>query len=87
MLKETIIVSNPHGMHARPSAIFAKLVKEFESKVIVINNGAEIEIKGMMSVLTAGLKYQSKIELVCEGKDEIVAMDKLKEAFSNRFGE
>lgn len=87
MLKEKIIVSNPHGMHARPAAVFAKLVKGFESKITIVNNGESFEVRGLMSILTAGLKYQSEIELICEGTDEAVAMSELKDAFASRFGE
>lgn len=87
MLKEKMIVSNPHGMHARPAAVFAKLAKECDSKIIIINGDKEFEVKGMMSILTAGLKYQSEIDLVCEGGNEVASMEKIREGFLNRFGE
>ena len=87
MVKDKIIVGNPHGLHARPAACFAKIVKKYASKVVVVNDGNEFEIKGIMSVLGAGIKYQSELELVCEGADEQEALNELKEAFANRFGE
>ncbi|WP_158780636.1 HPr family phosphocarrier protein [Pantoea sp. BAV 3049] len=87
MLKEQIRVINSTGLHARPAATLAKTVKKYQSKVVLIHDGKETQIKGMMSVLGAGVKGHSSIELICEGQDEQDAMAELKGLFASAFGE
>lgn len=40
-----------------------------------------------MSVLGAGVKGKSSIEIICEGPDEQILMDEIKELFASGFGE
>ncbi|RPH29095.1 HPr family phosphocarrier protein [Buttiauxella warmboldiae] len=87
MIKQSVKVVNSTGLHARPAATLAKIIKKYDSSLTLINNGKEIEIKGMMSILGAGVKGNSMIDLICNGQDELDLMDELKIAFSSGFGE
>lgn len=87
MIKQSVKVVNSTGLHARPAASLAKIVKKYDSSLTLINNGKEIEIKGMMSILGAGVKGNSMIDLICDGQDELDLMNELKTAFSSGFGE
>lgn len=87
MIKQTVRVTNNTGLHARPAATLAKIVKKYQSTLILVNNGKEVPIKGMMSILGAGVKGHSMIDLICEGEDELDFMTELKTAFSDGFGE
>ncbi len=53
----------------------------------MINNGKEIQIKGMMSILGAGVKGNTMVDLICNGEDEHELMNELKLAFADGFGE
>ncbi|PSS52870.1 HPr family phosphocarrier protein [Enterobacter sp. FS01] len=87
MIRENIRVVNSTGLHARPAATFVKTLKKYESSVTLVNNGKEIQVKGLMSVLGAGVKGKSSIELICEGPDEQALMNELKGLFASGFGE
>ncbi|MCW8114098.1 HPr family phosphocarrier protein [Yersinia intermedia] len=87
MIKQSVKVVNSTGLHARPAASLAKIVKKYDSSLTLVNNGKEIEIKGMMSILGAGVKGNSMIDLICDGQDELDLMNELKTAFSSGFGE
>lgn len=87
MIRENIRVINSAGLHARPAATFVKTLKKYQSSVTLINNGKEIQVKGLMSVLAAGIKGKSNIELICEGPDELILMNELKDLFASGFGE
>ncbi len=87
MIRENIRVINSTGLHTRPAAIFIKTLKKYDASVIVINNGKKIVIQGMMSILEAGIKGNANIEIICEGPDELVLMDEIKELFASGFGE
>lgn len=87
MIKQSVKVVNPTGLHARPAASLAKIVKKYSSSLTLINNGKEIEIKGMMSILGAGVKGNTMVDLICNGQDELELMSELKTAFADGFGE
>ncbi|WP_343553912.1 HPr family phosphocarrier protein [Pantoea sp.] len=87
MIKENIRVVNSTGLHARPAATLIKAVKKYQSSVMLVNNGKTIELKGLMSVLGAGVKGNSNIEIICEGSDEHDAMSEIKGLFASGFGE
>ncbi len=87
MIKQSVKVVNPTGLHARPAASLAKIVKKYNSSLTLISNGKEIEIKGMMSILGAGVKGNTMVDLICSGQDELELMSELKTAFADGFGE
>ncbi|MBJ5033230.1 HPr family phosphocarrier protein, partial [Salmonella enterica subsp. enterica serovar Derby] len=53
MIRQTVRVMNSTGLHARPAATLAKIVKKYQSSLTLVNNDKEIPIKGMMSILGA----------------------------------
>ncbi|MGF3627253.1 HPr family phosphocarrier protein, partial [Salmonella enterica] len=56
MIRQKVRVMNSTGLHARPAATLAKIVKKYQSSLTLVNNDKEIPIKGMMSILGAGVK-------------------------------
>ncbi|EFP1568046.1 HPr family phosphocarrier protein [Salmonella enterica] len=87
MIRQKVRVMNSTGIHARPAATLAKIVKKYQSSLTLVNNDKEIPIKGMMSILGAGVKGNTMIDLICDGQDELAFMDELKSAFADGFGE
>lgn len=87
MIRQKVRVMNSTGLHARPAASLARIVKKYQSSLILVNNDKEIPIKGMMSILGAGVKGNTMIDLICDGQDELAFMDELKSAFAAGFGE
>lgn len=87
MIKQSVKVVNSTGLHARPAATLAKIVKKYDATLTLVNNGKEVPIKGMMSILGAGVKGNSMIDLICDGQDELAFMTELKSAFAEGFGE
>ncbi|EAA1831106.1 HPr family phosphocarrier protein [Salmonella enterica subsp. enterica serovar Napoli] len=87
MIRQKVRVMNSTGLHARPAATLAKIVKKYQSSLTLVNNDKEIPIKGMMSILGAGVTGNTMIDLICDGQDELAFMDELKSAFADGFGE
>lgn len=69
MIRQKVRVMNSTGLHARPAATLAKIVKKYQSSLTLVNNDKEIPIKGMMSILGAGVKGNTMIDLICDGQD------------------
>ena len=87
MIKENIRVINSTGLHARPAVTLVKALKKYESSVTLINGDKTVILKGMMSVLGAGVKGNSDIEIIVDGADELDAMSEIKGLFASGFGE
>lgn len=87
MLKETMVVKNSTGLHARPVTALVKLAGRYKSNIELIYNEKTIKMKSMMGLLGAGVKGGSTVEIVCDGEDEKAAMDEIRELFASGFGE
>ncbi|MBA8867089.1 phosphocarrier protein [Pantoea agglomerans] len=87
MIKENIRVVNSTGLHARPAAALIKAIKKYESSVTLVNGEKTVILKGLMSVLGAGVKGNSNIDIIVDGADELDAMSEIKGLFANGFGE
>ena len=74
MKTATAIVTNQYGLHARPSAIISKRVREFEGTKITLSlNGNTVDAEDLMGVLTLGAEKKDHIVVTAEGKDEEAA--------------
>ena len=87
MVSKTIIIGDPLGMHMRPASRLAKMAAEYESKVTVKFNGKDFDCKSVMLLMTACIKHNSEIELVCDGPDEEKALTELAEFIESGMGE
>ncbi|MDA3852410.1 MAG: HPr family phosphocarrier protein [Spirochaetaceae bacterium] len=87
MVKEIIEVTNPKGIHARPSSMLAQTALQFESEILLESKGNKANAGDIMSILTLGAFCGDKIEVTINGPDEQAAMEKIKEIFSLNFGD
>ena len=87
MVSKKIIISDPLGMHMRPASRLAKMAAEYESSVKVNFNGKAFDCKSVMFLMTACIKYNSEIELVCEGPDEEKALADMVALVESGLGE
>lgn len=86
MLREVVRVSNQSGIHARPAGVLAKACAQYQSRIEMVYNGQTIKGKSIMSILRAGIKGRTSLELICSGSDEQEAMERLKQLFTEGFG-
>ena len=87
MLTEDILVTNPKGIHARPSRMLAETAREFHSEILLESRGIQANAADIMSILTLGAFYGDVIKVTITGEDEIHAMEKIREIFALNFGE
>ena len=78
MLKANIVVKNPSGLHLRPAGLLCKEAMKFKSRITFGARGSLANAKSVLSVLGAGVKCGDEIELICEGEDEVAAMETIK---------
>ena len=73
MFKKKLVIKNKTGLHARPASDLVALSKQFESKITISGNGAEVNPKSIISILKAGIGQGTEITLTAEGPDELKA--------------
>jgi len=63
-------IKDEHGIHARPATIIFKEAKKFNSKIMVGKGDKELEFKGLMSIMSLGVKQGETVKFSFEGDDE-----------------
>lgn len=87
MAKKTLTIINKLGMHARAAARFVQVASGFESEIIVIHGNKEVSGKSIMGVMMLAAGMGSSIQIIANGRDEDIALNKLEELVLDRFGE
>lgn len=88
MVKKTVTVVNEQGLHMRPAGILAKEVKEHpECEVILSVSGKQVKAKSPMQIMSACIKKGGEVEIICDGVDEKLVLEKIVKMFENGFGE
>lgn len=87
MIEKELIITNKHGLHARPAAQFVKIAGRFESDIKVIKDGLEVNGKSIMGIMMLAAEPGSKIVLIIEGADEKNALQALRILIESKFYE
>ncbi len=87
MVKKKILVKNKLGLHARAAVKFVNLANRFGSSVRIEKDGAEIDGKSILGVLTLAAVQGSQITLKVAGNDEEKTLKALVTLITNKFQE
>lgn len=87
MVKESVVVKNKSGIHARPAAELSKLAGKCKSDVRLYYKGRTVNPKSILNLLTAAINCGSEIELECEGETETEDLKVLIAAIESGLGE
>ena len=91
MVSKKIIIKNPTGLHLRPAGLFCKTAMQFSSKITVEKKSDYEDItanaKSVLSILGACIKSGDEINIICEGNDEIMALDEMVRIIEDGLGE
>ena len=86
-LRETVVVSNPQGLHARPADMFVKLASRFESMVKVVKGNERVDGKSILAILTLGAERGTEIAIEATGPDATDALQALVDLVKDGFVE
>jgi phosphocarrier protein len=87
MKSVNIVLENKTGLHARPASELAKIATKYKSNINMKVNGKNINLKSVLAIMSAGIKENTNLEIICDGEDEQQAMQEILDGFKNRFGE
>lgn len=77
MVKKSVIIKNPLGLHLRSAGVFCKKAMIYNSYIIFNYKGQTYNAKSVLSVLSASIKNEDEIEIICDGRDEEEALKAL----------
>lgn len=87
MTEKNVTVTNPLGVHARPSAMIVQTASKFRADVSLIKDGNLVNAKSMLGVMTLAAEMGSVVTIRADGSDEEKAVEALVRVFEMRFGE
>jgi phosphocarrier protein len=87
VFEKLVTVTNPLGVHARPSAMIVQTASKFKAEVWLIKDGNEVNAKSMLGVMTLAAEMGSVVTVRAKGSDEEKAVEAIIRIFEMRFGE
>jgi len=85
MVSVDLKIVNEMGMHARPSASFAKIANKHKSSVFVEKDGELVNGKSILGLMMLGAANGTKLKITAEGPDAQETIDELKELVEGGF--
>ncbi len=83
-MKEILVrVCNPNGLHARPSAHFAAVAKNFDCRISVAKGDRAADGKSIMALLTLAAQCESILNIRLVGPEAEQAIDTLLQQCAN----
>ncbi|MCX7749228.1 MAG: HPr family phosphocarrier protein [Clostridia bacterium] len=87
MIEETVEISNPSGLHARPAAMFVQAAGKYTSNIWIIKDERKVNAKSIMGLMSLAVSKGSEIIIGAEGEDEQTAVNDLIDLIESGFGE
>ena len=73
-----VLLTDPHGLHARPAAMFAMMAAGFACDVTVSKDSTVVNGKSVLSLMGLGCQTGDEIAIITSGVDEDAALEKLQ---------
>jgi phosphocarrier protein HPr len=89
MIRQSVLVSNRLGLHARAAAKLVRLASRFSSEVYLSREDAnqQIDSKSILGVLMLAASQGTRLIFSIDGNDETEASAAICKLFDTKFGE
>lgn len=85
MITKELVVTNPKGIHVRPSGLLYKTAMQHQSRITLTKNGQEADCREVVMLLSLGAQQGDHITLTVDGPDEAEAAREIENIFSLNF--
>lgn len=82
-----IIIPNPAGLHARPSAVLAQLAKKYQSTIRIHRGSDSANVRSVVALLGMEIARGDIVTLEASGADAEAAIAELEDAVHTGLGE
>ena len=83
MITHEMTLKNEAGLHARPATEIAKNASKYGCDIKLDVNGKEYNAKSVLNIMSAGIKNNTQIKIICDGVDEKQALTEMIQLFEN----
>ncbi len=87
MVSKTFVIKNHAGIHLKPAAALCTEAIKYQSVIRLISGTTKANAKSVLNVLSACVRFNDEITLVCEGVDEEEALKNLGILIQEGLGE
>jgi phosphocarrier protein HPr len=89
MIRQSVLVSNKLGLHARAAAKLVRLASRFSSEIRLSREDANqhIDSKSILGVLMLAASKGTRLVISIDGRDEAEAGEAICLLFEEKFGE
>lgn len=87
MVSRTFTIKNRAGIHLKPAAALCTEAIKYQSSIRMISGYATVNAKSVLNVLSACVKHNDEVTLICEGTDEQEALENIGELIQSGLGE
>lgn len=77
MLKKTVTIQNPSGMHARPASLFVQKATSYPCEIHIIKGTKTVNGKSIMGLMSLAIAKGDQITLETNGDREKEALEEL----------
>jgi phosphocarrier protein FPr len=84
---EAILIPNPTGLHARPSAVIANLAKGFKSQIKLQVGDRQANAQSVTAIMALDVGLGAKVQVVARGPDAKAAVEKLRAVLAAGSGD
>ena len=84
-ITRVIVIRNTQGLHARPADMFARLARQFRSRIELVRDDRRVEASSVIDLLTLGAAQGTELVLEAEGDDAQEAVDALAKLVESGF--
>ena len=88
-VSEEIVVRNPQGLHARPTAQLIQIVRKFESEIELhnLNNDKQCKANSLTAVMSLSTELGAQLKITATGPDAEEALKAVVQGFQDGLGE
>lgn len=87
MIETEIEVTNPKGIHARPSSLLVNTAREYQSRITLSLGEYSTAADDIMGILSLGALCGDTLKVTVQGPDEEEALRRLREIFALNFND
>lgn len=87
VIERAVQLKNKYGLHARPATMFAERANEFQSEIVVVKDGQEVNGKSIFGIMMLGAEQGSTLVIRATGQDASSAVEVLSQLVDSKFFE
>jgi phosphoenolpyruvate-protein phosphotransferase len=84
---DAIVIPNPTGLHARPSAVVANLAKRFQSTIKLQLGDREANARSVTAIMALDVAQRAVVRVIATGPDAKAAVEKLAQVLARGSGD